>query len=117
MSYKERMHSTISNAEIDVFKELSKRDLTKGMVTQKPIVLKATIPDFLWQERKIAVYLDGEPHMKSKQMEKDEEITMLLEKRGFSVLRISYEAPLTHFKLTEIVNQIQLFVEGEDNLV
>lgn len=112
MTWKEHLHPSVSAAEIEVFKELSKRDLTKGMVTQKQIILKATVPDFMWTELRKTVYLDGEPHKKSKQIEKDEEITNLLEVRDWSVLRISYSAPLTKEKLMEIVNQIQAFVNG-----
>ena len=43
MSYKERMHPKVSKAEIDLFAALSAADLTRGMVTQQPIILKSTI--------------------------------------------------------------------------
>jgi hypothetical protein len=42
------MHPKVSRAEIEVFKALSGLGLTGGMVTQKPIILKATVPDFCW---------------------------------------------------------------------
>ena len=42
------MHPQVSKAEIEVFKALSAKGLTRGMVTQKPIILKSTIPDFCW---------------------------------------------------------------------
>ena len=108
MSYKKRLHPSVSNAELEVFKELSRRDLTKGMVTQQPIILKATIPDFMWKEKRKSVYLDGQVHRK--RQEKDEEIDNLLEIKGWNVLRIPYDAPLTKEKLTEITNQIQTFI-------
>jgi len=40
------MHPKVSRAEIEVFKSLSMAGLTSGMVTQQPIILKSTIPDF-----------------------------------------------------------------------
>ena len=55
------MHPKVSRAEIDVFKSLSAAGLTTGMVTQQPIILKSTIPDFCWMEKRKIVYLDGNP--------------------------------------------------------
>ncbi len=54
------MHPKVSKAEIEVFKALSAAGLTSGMVTQKPIVLKATIPDFCWFSKRKIVYLDSD---------------------------------------------------------
>jgi len=109
MSYKKNMHPSVSKAEIQVFQELSKRGLTKGMVTQQPVVLKLTIPDFMWNEKRKVVYLDGQQVHQQKQ-EYDEEIKNLLEIRGWSVLRITYNPPLTEAELEKVTNQIQDFV-------
>ena len=109
MSYKDQMHPSVSNAELEVFKELSKRGLTKGMITQKPIILKMTIPDFTWEEKRVAVYLDG-TQAHAKRQEKDEEITNLLENKGWTVLRIPYFAPLTQKRLIEILAEIQAII-------
>jgi hypothetical protein len=57
LSYRARLHPKVSNAEIELFKALSMAGLTGGMVTQKTIVLKATIPDFCWPEKRKIVYL------------------------------------------------------------
>ena len=46
------MHPKVSRAEIEVFKALSVAGLTSGMVTQQPIILKSTIPDFCWIEKR-----------------------------------------------------------------
>jgi hypothetical protein len=53
------MHPKVSTGELQLFRALSLAGLTGGMVTQKPIVLKATIPDFCWPEKRKIVYLDG----------------------------------------------------------
>ncbi len=111
MSYKERMHPKVSNAEIEVFKALSSQGLTGGMVTQKPIILKATIPDFCWPEKRKIVYLDGKQvHTKDKVAAKDEEIDDLLELQGWEVLRIPYDPPLTEKSLQQIMLEIRQFL-------
>jgi very-short-patch-repair endonuclease len=109
------MHPKVSKGEIDVFKALSAAGLTENMVTQQPIILKATIPDFCWVNKKKVVYLDGmQVHRKDKQLEKDEEIVNLLELQGWEVLRIPYNPPLTEKTLKEVIETIRRFVGTED---
>ena len=115
MSYKRRMHPKVSKAEIEVFKALSAAGLTSGMVTQKPIVLKSTMPDFCWLNKRKAVYLDGfQAHLGDKQQKRDEEICDLLEAKGWEVLRIPYEPPLNGKELQKIVASIKDFVGADD---
>jgi very-short-patch-repair endonuclease len=112
MSYKERMHPKVSNAELELFKALSAQGLTGGMLTQKPIILKSTIPDFCWPEKRKIVYLDGaQVHSKDKARERDEEIDELLERQGWEVLRITYNPPLTAKALQEIMGNIKQFLD------
>lgn len=109
------MHPKVSNAELDLFKALSAAGLTKGMVTQKPIVLKATIPDFCWLDKRKAVYLDGiQAHSSDKQQDRDEEIRVLLEEKGWEVLRIPYEPPLSEKELKRIVELIKEFLGANE---
>jgi very-short-patch-repair endonuclease len=85
------------------------------MVTQKPIVLKATIPDFCWPEKRKIVYLDGsQVHGRDEQQERDEEIQELLEMQGWDVLRIPYEPPLTDANVQEILAQIKRFLNVDE---
>ena len=115
MSFKRNMHPKVSKAEIEVFKALSAAGLTTGMVTQKTIVLKATIPDFCWLNKRKAVYLDGlQAHSGDKQQQRDEEICELLESKGWEVLRIPYEPPLTGKELQKIIETIKEFVGADD---
>jgi very-short-patch-repair endonuclease len=107
------MHPKVSKAEIEVFKALSAVGLTSGMVTQKPIVLKLTVPDFCWLNKRKAVYLDGrQAHSADRQQERDEEICGLLEAKGWKVLRIPYEPPLTERELQKIVASIKDFLDN-----
>jgi very-short-patch-repair endonuclease len=113
LSYKRNMHPKVSKAEIEVFKALSAAGLTSGMVTQKPIVLKLTVPDFCWLNKRKAVYLDGrQAHSGDRQQERDEEICGLLEAKGWKVLRIPYEPPLTETELQKIVASIKDFLDN-----
>jgi very-short-patch-repair endonuclease len=115
LSFKERMHPKVSRAEIEVFKALSGLGLTGGMVTQKPLVLKMTIPDFCWIEKRKVVYLDGrQVHSSAKAERRDAEIDELLELQGWDVLRIVYDPPLTGEGLRQVVAQIRDFVGGID---
>ena len=115
MSFKRRMHPKVSKTEIEVFKALSAAGLTNGMVTQKTIVLKATIPDFCWLNKRKAVYLDGlQAHSGDKQQQRDEEICELLESKGWEVLRISYEPPLNGKELQKIIETIKEFIDADD---
>ena len=115
MSFKRFMHPKVSKAEIEVFKALSAAGLTSGMVTQKTIVLKSTIPDFCWLNKRKAVYLDGlQAHLGDKQQKRDEEICDLLEAEGWEVLRIPYEPPLSGKELQKIVASIKDFVGADD---
>jgi very-short-patch-repair endonuclease len=105
------MHPRVSNGEMQLFRSLSIAGLTGGMVTQKPIVLKATIPDFCWLEKRKVVYLDGvQVHQTDKVQQKDAEIDELLEAQGWEVLRIPYEPPLTDKALEEIMAKIRDFL-------
>lgn len=103
------IHPAVSKAEYQVFAELSRKELTEGMVTQKPIILKATVPDFMWIAKKKAVYLDGDKVHKEGD-EWDEEVIMLLEKIGWQAIRIPYHAPLTKQALEKIMEQIEAFL-------
>lgn len=115
MSYKRHMHPKVSKAEIEVFKALSAAGLTGSMVTQKTIVLKSTVPDFCWLNKRKAVYLDGvQAHSGDKTQRRDEEVCDLLVAQGWDVLRIPYEPPLSGKALKEVVAAIRAFVGSDD---
>ena len=105
------MHPKVSNAEIEVFKALSAAGLTTNMVTQRTIILKSTIPDFCWINKRKIVYLDGiQAHSSDKTQQRDEEIDELLEMQGWDVLRIPYDPPLSAQALQEIMAIIKQFL-------
>ena len=114
MSFRERMHPKVSNAEIEVLKAMSGTSLTDGLLTQRTIVLKATVPDFCWPQKRKVVYLDGSAvHKKSKQEARDEEIDELLTAQGWEVLRIPYDSPMTKKVLDKVMASIREFLGSE----
>jgi len=105
-----RSDGPVSKAEYAVFAALSQTATAHGMVTQERLVLKSTVPDFMWTEKRKVCYLDGcQVHGKDKQIAKDAEIDDLLELAGWQVLRIRYEPPLQGTELKKVVNQIKNF--------
>jgi very-short-patch-repair endonuclease len=106
-----RCDGAVSKAEYTVFAELSRMGLTGGMTTQDTVILRMTIPDFLWREKRKAVYLDGvQVHGSDKAIENDREIDNLMELRGWQVLRLPYTPPLTGKALAEVMQKIADFV-------
>lgn len=98
-----------------MFKALSLAGLTSGMTTQQPIILRLTIPDFMWSGKRKAVYLDGvQVHSKGKIQERDAEIDELLELKGWSVLRLPYTPPLTDGALTDIIVRVKKFLNWDE---
>ena len=115
MGYKANLHPRVSNAEIQLFRALSAAGLTGGMVTQKPIILKTTVPDFCWPEKRKVVYLDGtQAHASDEQQQRDREIVELLELQGWDVLRIPYEPPMPEACLQEILTKIKRFLNVDE---
>jgi len=104
-------HVTVSKAELQVFQQLSTRGLTHGMVTQERLILKSTVPDFMWTEKHKLVYLDGiQVHGTDRAIERDTEIDSLLECKGWDVLRLPYDPPLSKKGLDGILVKIEEFL-------
>jgi very-short-patch-repair endonuclease len=109
------MNSTVNNNkdedDFTLFRALSRAKFRGGMVMQRPIVLRVTLPDFCWPLKKKAVYLDGvQVHRKAHVERRDEEINTLMTQRGWQILRIPYEPPLTPHEVVHIVDQIREFI-------
>ena len=106
-----RSDGPVSKAEYTVFAELSRLGLTHGMTTQDSIILRMTIPDFLWREKKKVLFLDGiQVHSSDKAITNDTEIDTLLERHGWTVCRIQYTPPLVGKELVKVMEQIIAFI-------
>lgn len=109
MSFRERMSPLVSAAEWEIRKHLDL--LGVRMQYQKTIILDAHSVDIYGEnarQERHCFEIDGPLHHSSEKVKvRDEHITELLEKRGFKVWHLDYTPPLSHERLTEIVNFIQ----------
>jgi len=118
MSFRDRMKTRVSNAEVDIQIELQNRGLNRGMTTQvgfdfgvpgKDCVcdgVRGTTADFYWEAKRLVVFIDGPHHKKSRQSRKDELIDAALKRRGLGVLRLAYHVPLSQEKCKKICDMI-----------
>lgn len=76
-----------SNLERDWLKFLDDRDGSLPSRAQFLIESCGTQPDFFYDDRQVAVYIDGSHHEYSERQERDQEKTELLEDKGYTVVR------------------------------
>ena len=114
MSWRDNLHANPSNAEIALIHELQ-RLVNQGVRfefrTDQHIPLLVTVPDVLVytpeREKPLVVYLDGYPHTKRRQQEKDGEINDWLERRGYRFLRFAYGGSMGKKRLAEVIQTIR----------
>jgi len=107
----------VAKAEIVIQAALGNRGLTAGYLTQigftftEAEVLKfqvyGTVVDGIWRKQRVIVFYDGPPHLRQRQIGKDERIQACLEARGYQVQRYPYRAPISKTRVTEIVDDIE----------
>lgn len=113
MSYKENLHDPISQADWRLKAALTK--LAVRFQWQQLIILRATRPEVIFDNsggKRYAVYLDGDAVHRGKQLEKDDEIDLLLDKLHVTPLRYSYHAPMSKTKLNEVALEIAQLSQG-----
>jgi hypothetical protein len=112
------MRTGWSRGEQKLFRRLQQAGLTRGMVTNKPVVLVNTTldeprefetrPDFHWQQLGIPVYLDGPHHKRRHYADIDEKVDkFFLEQKGQKTLRFPYDPPLSDSRCAEIIEAIR----------
>jgi very-short-patch-repair endonuclease len=106
---RDRMHHPVSNIEIAIANALNESGIT-GFLTQHPIVIQQTIPDFFFPDKRLAVYIDGPVH--SGREDRDQELRDALRRRGYKVLELSYEKP-TKETINRLVVEIILAYERD----
>ncbi len=64
-----------------------------GIRYQTQVEIPVTIADFYFplESRTLIVFVDGRVHLRAAQMAKDEELRILLRKRGYRVLELYYD--------------------------
>src|SRR5437667_3221057 len=88
--WRERVHVNPSRME----QELAIRLQDDGIRYQTQVEIPVATADlyFSLEARPLVVFVDGQVHLGTAQMAKDEELRSLLRKRGYRVLELSYNS-------------------------
>src|SRR5689334_21690357 len=88
--WRERLHANPSRME----QELAIKLQDQGISFLTQVEIPVTTADFYFplQPRPLVVFVDGRIHLQKAQMIKDEELRILLRKRGYKVLELFYGA-------------------------
>ena|SRR5438876_2411394 len=87
--WRERLHANPSRME----QELAIRLQEDGIHYQTQVEIPITTADFYFPlgTRPLLVFVDGQVHLGTAQMRKDEELRSLLRKRGYRIIELSYD--------------------------
>ena len=87
--WRERLHANPSRME----QELAFKLQDDGIRYQSQVEIAVTTADlyFPLESRPLLVFVDGQVHMGTAQMAKDEELRSLLRKRGYRILELCYD--------------------------
>src|SRR6266581_9599613 len=85
---RERLFANPSRMELELAAKLE----SSGIPYQTQVEVPITTADFYFptEPRPTLVFVDGRPHLTSAQMIKDEELRILLRKRGYKVVELAY---------------------------
>src|SRR2546428_9388541 len=87
--WRERLHANPSRME----QELALRLQDNGIHYQTQVEIPVTTADFYFplENRPLLVFVDGQVHLGTSQMVKDEELRSLVRKRGYRILELYYD--------------------------
>ena len=88
--WRERLHTNPSRTEQELAINLEHDRI--HYLTQVEIPITTADLYFPLEPRPLIVFVDGRVHLKTSQMIKDEELRMLLRKRGYRILELSYDS-------------------------
>src|SRR5438034_2497618 len=88
--WRERLHANPSRMEQELAIKLQDNEIRYQTQVEIPI----TTADFYFpvEPRPLIVFVDGQVHLKTSQVVKDEELRTLLRKRGYRVLELNYDS-------------------------
>ncbi|SRR6266566_3717837 len=110
--WRERLHANPSRME----QELAVKLQDDGIRYQTQVEIPVTTADFYFslESRPLLVFVDGPVHLGKAQTTKDEELRLLLRKRGYRILElcyISYSDKKRDQLYEEIRNSLQVVVQ------
>ncbi len=102
--WRERLHANPSRME----RELAIRLQNDRIRYQTQVEIPVTTADFYFslETRPLLVFVDGRVHLGTAQMAKDEELRLLLRKRGYRILEL-YHDSYSDKKRDELYNEIR----------
>ncbi len=102
--WRERLHANPSRME----RELAIRLQNDRIRYQTQVEIPVTTADFYFslETRPLLVFVDGRVHLGTAQMAKDEELRLLLRKRGYRILELYYDS-YSDKKRDELYNEIR----------
>src|SRR5437660_11547069 len=88
--WRERLQANPSRME----QELAFKLQDNGIRYQTQVEIPVTTADFYFplEPRPLIVFVDGQVHLKTSQVMKDEEVRTLLRKRGYRILELCYDS-------------------------
>jgi len=88
--WRERLHANPSRIE----QELAIKLQDDGIHYRTQVEIPVTTADFYFslESRPLLVFVDGQVHLGTAQMAKDEELRSLLRKRGYRILELYYDS-------------------------
>ena len=94
--------------------ELAIKLQDNGIRYQTQVEIPVTTADFFFslESRPLLVFVDGRIHLGTAQMAKDEELRILLRKRGYRVLELSYDG-YSDKKRDQLFSQILKDLQGK----
>src|SRR5437879_5798640 len=101
--WRERIHANPSRME----QELAFKLQDDRIQYQTQVEIPVTTADFYFslESRPLLVFVDGQVHLGTAQMMKDEELRSLLRKRGYRILELYYNS-YSHKKRDQLYQQI-----------
>ena len=107
MTFRQRMKTSVSNAELDLRIELEQRGVQQSRLFNYQLVLQSCCPDIVFPDDRLCVFIDGHPHRKQSRMDRDSVIDSTLKRRGWRVLRERYKGTLSKKRLGEIADSVE----------
>src|SRR5437016_3962117 len=88
--WRERLHANPPRMEQEIAIKLQ----DNGIYYQTQVEIPVTSADFYFplEPRPLLVFVDGQVHLGTAQMVKDEELRSLLRKRGYRILELYYDS-------------------------
>src|SRR5712664_1741226 len=102
--WRERLHANPSRME----QELAIKLQADGIHYQTQVEIPVTTADFYFSlvSRPLLVFVDGRVHLGTVQTEKDEELRIMLRKRGYRILELCYDS-YSDRKRDQLYNEIR----------